>query len=286
MKNEKPLVSVIIPTYNRSTYILEAITSSLGQTHNNCEIIIIDDGSTENTKAFISQYLSNPKIKYFFQKNSGVSSARNKGLKESTGKYIQFLDSDDLISNKKIEKQVAFLEVNKKFFGVYCDTYYFNRTIDNLITTYRKFEIRSGSLLNRLTSSNFIPVNSMLIRKPDVFFDELLTVSEDWDFWLRLSLQNKEFSCIDEKLNYVRIHENNMSKNRNRMLKGELAVLDKLEQSLPNSGKMYYAKFSRYKKLKVFDAAIANLQKAVQHDNKYRLKYYRYLLKFKIIKRL
>ena len=109
--NLSPKVSVIIPTYNRNKLVLDAIDSVLEQTFQNFEIIIVDDGSTDNTKTHIDSYQKkDTRIKYIFQENQGVSIARNTGLEAAQGEYIAFLDSDDRFLIDKLERQVFILE--------------------------------------------------------------------------------------------------------------------------------------------------------------------------------
>ncbi|MBE9529344.1 MAG: glycosyltransferase family 2 protein [Proteobacteria bacterium] len=110
----RPTVSVIIPTYNRSSYVIEAIESVLAQTYKNIEIVIIDDGSTDDTRERLKPYLNQYKdrIKYIYTENGGPARARNIGMKAATGEYIAFLDSDDLYYPFKTELQVGVLENN------------------------------------------------------------------------------------------------------------------------------------------------------------------------------
>ena len=119
-----PKVSVIIPTYNRAEYLPDAIDSVLAQTFRDFEVIIIDDGSTDNTREIIEKYIKRyPQIiRPFYQMNSGASVARNKGIEEARGEYIAFLDSDDVWLSKKLERQVSVLERDKKigFFVMFC----------------------------------------------------------------------------------------------------------------------------------------------------------------------
>ena len=106
-------VSVIIPTYNRSSVLSRAIDSVLRQSFKDFELIVVDDGSTDNTKELIEKY--SDQITYIYQDNKGVSAARNKGLEHAKGEWIAFLDSDDEWKKKKLEKQIAFIEINPLF---------------------------------------------------------------------------------------------------------------------------------------------------------------------------
>ena len=120
------LVSAIIPTYNSVNYISEAINSVLNQTYKNCEIIVVDDGSTDNTRKTVENYIRKypHKIKYFYQENKGPSAARNKGIKEARGNYIAFLDSDDLWLPDKLEKQISLFMKDVSLKLTYCGGYY------------------------------------------------------------------------------------------------------------------------------------------------------------------
>ena len=105
-----PRVSVVIPTYNRSDYILEAVESILTQTYRDFEIIIVDDGSTDDTRDVLAGQIEAGTIRYIYQENRSKSAARNHGIRLAKGEYIAFLDSDDLFTPTKLAKQVAFLD--------------------------------------------------------------------------------------------------------------------------------------------------------------------------------
>ena len=115
-----PKVSVIIPAYNSSGFIEDALESVFKQTYRNYEVIVVDDGSTDKSAEIIGSF-SDKRIIYIYQENHGVSVARNKGILESKGEYIAFLDSDDLWLPEKLEKQVAILNNNKNTGLVYTD---------------------------------------------------------------------------------------------------------------------------------------------------------------------
>ena len=138
MKNKSLLlVSIIIPTYNRETKISRAINSVVNQTYKNWELIIIDDGSKDDTKNVIKPYLKDKRIKYFYQKNSGVASARNLGIKKSTGEYLAFLDSDDECLNNRIEKQLSEMLKYKAIFSL-CNSIDLLGSKKRLIKNYKK----------------------------------------------------------------------------------------------------------------------------------------------------
>lgn len=258
------LVSIIIPTYNSANFIQEAIESCLSQTYRNIEIIIIDDGSIDETANLIKPYLSkHNNIYYYYQENQERSSARNKGLKIAKGEYIQFLDADDLIAPTKIQKQVDILEENKEYIAVYCNAIYFKNNI--LKQIYQPGKDYTGNIYSKLIEGNFLPIHSVLFRKTNIEFDEKLSCLEDWDFWLRLSKVNEDFYHLNEYLCYVRIHNNNTSKNFKRMLEGEIYVLDKLKEQNLYLDKIYYKLYKDYTLL----------------DNKNKYRYFKLTVKAK-----
>lgn len=189
MKKTKrnPLVSVIIPTYNRGWIIKEAVDSVLAQDYRDFELIVVDDGSTDNTSEVLDAYRGT--IKVFRQENKGVSAARNRGIAEASGRFIAFLDSDDLWLPQKLSRQVEF----------------FNTTPDALICQTEEVWIRSGVRVNpkkrhqKPSGMIFEPSLALCLVSPSAVmirrslleivgnFDETLPACEDYDLWLRIS---------------------------------------------------------------------------------------------------
>jgi len=183
----KPQVSVIIPTYNRGWIIKEAIDSVLAQDYTEFELIVVDDGSTDHTSDVLDSYRS--VIKVLSQKNKGVSAARNRGIAQASGKFIAFLDSDDLWLPQKLSTQVEF----------------FNKTPDALICQTEEVWIRNGLRVNpkkrhkkpsgmifKLSLELCLVSPSAVMIKRSLFdrvgeFDETLLACEDYDLWLRIS---------------------------------------------------------------------------------------------------
>jgi len=183
----KPQVSVIIPTYNRAWVIEEAIDSVLAQDYTEFELIVVDDGSTDHTSDVLDSYRN--VIKVFPQKNKGVSAARNRGIAEASGKFIAFLDSDDLWLPQKLTVQIEF----------------FNQTPDALICQTEEVWIRNGLRVNpkkrhkKPSGRIFKPSLELCLVSPSAVmihrglfdrvggFDEALPACEDYDLWLRIS---------------------------------------------------------------------------------------------------
>jgi glycosyltransferase involved in cell wall biosynthesis len=215
--NKNPLVSIIIATYNREKLILRSIESAIKQSFKDFEILIIDDGSTDNTYHLIKEICRRDKrLKYIYQENKGWPSAYNNGILNSNGKYIAFLDSDDEWLPEKLEKQVAFLENDKNFDGVTC---YGNIILDD------KEKIKLGVLkqlddynnqLKNLINGDFPPIPSSLLLKKEIFekvgyYDEFLKLSADSDMMIRILKAGFKIGVIKEVLFNYYIHKQNLT---------------------------------------------------------------------------
>jgi len=208
-----PKVSVIIPAYNCASFVNETIDSILNQTYQDFEIILVDDGSTDNTKEVVRKY--GDKIKYLYQQNSGVSAARNKGIGVSRGKYIAFLDHDDLWLPERLEKQVKFLDENPEVPLVFSDSYCTDWAGSILERSFEERSPHRGSIFNELFIKNFIPTQTVLVRK-EIFnivgnFNPQLKVVQDYDLWLRIA-ERFQIDYINQPLAKHRVHEGSFSK--------------------------------------------------------------------------
>ena len=202
-------ISVVIPTFNRASFLTKAIQSIQNQTLRADEIIVVDDGSTDNTK----EILLDMDITYIHQENKGVSSARNSGVEKARNEWIAFLDSDDIWHETKLEKQVNFHKQNPSIFLSHTDELWIrnNKTINQ-----KKHQQKPSGFcfLDNISSCKIGPSTVMIHQ--DIFrdiglFDERLTVCEDYDLWLRIS-DKYEIGFVDEKLltKYAG-HENQLS---------------------------------------------------------------------------
>lgn len=209
MKNS-PLVSIITPTYNARSYVKEAIDSALAQTHRNIEIIVVDDGSTDNTKEIVVPYVEKKQIKYIYQKNGGISAARNAGIKKAKGEYIALLDADDVFLPEKIKKQVTHLESNPSCDVSYCDLHHFwDDKPDDLMKLNYKYYSGREVFQNTLRRSFIAPV-TVLFRKKVFekygYFDEAIRkYAEDFEFWLRLTYRGAHICFLPETLAKLRL---------------------------------------------------------------------------------
>lgn len=234
-----PKVSVVIPTYNYAQYIKEAIDSVLAQTHKDCKIIVIDDGSTDDTRGVVSQ--CGPDVKYIYQKNQGLSAARNTGIRNSNGEYIAILDSDDIWLPSKLEKQIKLFEAKSRLGLVYSDGLVFGEQLawDDL-SFGGNMNFYRGRIFDKLLLGNFVPCPSVVIKrscfdKVGLFDINLVGGCEDWDMWLRIS-SHYEVDYLDELLVKHRKHRGSMETKTEMMEENALKVLDKifLEKNVPS----------------------------------------------------
>lgn len=212
MKNK--LVTVIIPTYNRANLIKETINSVLNQTHQNFEILIIDDGSVDNTKAVV-QSIKDDRIKYYWQEHSGLPAiARNKGLNIAKGEFIAFLDSDDIWFPQKLEKQIEIIEKNPDILLISTNGITFPSKYPFMFLSIKEDKRISFRLLLK---GNFVKNSSVLMKKSVIdaigLLDEnfQLKAMEDYDYWLRLlKYKDKSILILKEILIKYRIHEDSV----------------------------------------------------------------------------
>jgi len=186
-----PKVSVIIPTYNLSDMLEDAVRSVLLQSFSDFEVIVVDDGSTDDTQAVIAR-IRDSRVKYFYKQNGGVSAARNYGLSKANGAYIAFLDHDDLWPPNFLEVMASHLESKTDYGVVYCPLTVM-RSDGAVIKSYKAESCRSGWITVDLFKKSMVWTSTVVIRASmlkGLFYDESLSGRyEDGDFYLRLSVR-------------------------------------------------------------------------------------------------
>ncbi|MBA6234364.1 MULTISPECIES: glycosyltransferase family 2 protein [unclassified Colwellia] len=209
-----PLISIVIASYNMGQYLGTALDSLLKQTWENIEVIVIDDGSTDNSEEVMSAYTNNNKVSYIKTENRGQTKAKNRGVKEAKGDFIGFCDADDFWTDNKLELQMPFFS-DDKVGVVYSEVSY----IDEDGNPYDKaapYERYTGKVTEQLLTKNFVPFGTSIIRKACVIqdggFDEQFKMGIDWDLWLRYSL-NWEFMYCPDKTYIYREWSGQMSNN-------------------------------------------------------------------------
>lgn len=180
-------VSIIIPTYNRCGMLLRAVDSVLNQSHQSFEIIIVDDGSTDSTPFFIKQY-QDPRLFYYQIQRSGVSFARNFGVKKSRADWICFLDSDDVWRKNKLNEQILFHQKNRDYLISQTDDVWIRSS--QRVNKMKKHQLAAGDIFLQSLRLCLICCSAVMIQK-DFFwsvggFDESLPTCEDYDLWLKI----------------------------------------------------------------------------------------------------
>lgn len=202
-----PKVSVIIPTYNRAQYIGETVRSVLQQTYKDYEVVVVDDGSTDDTLKRLDEFEG--QIRVVEQPNSERAVARNNGIKNSSGEYVALLDSDDLWFPYKLEKQVKVLDENYRVAMCYGQSLRIDDKSNQIKPARRQLQGFSGSVFEKFLIRNFVVSATPLARRRDIEniegFQTKYIPYEDWEFWARLSLQG-DFHYINEPLASYRIH--------------------------------------------------------------------------------
>jgi glycosyltransferase involved in cell wall biosynthesis len=234
-----PLVSIIVPCYNYAHYLGQTLDNLRAQEYQNWECLIVDDGSTDDTAAVAASLVkADGRFRYLHQANKGLSAARNTGISNSKGIYIQFLDSDDFIDVAKLVQQVAILEADKDIDITYGKSLFFFTDDPNKFYPSRKMSGahlpkklqangRGRQVLQKLLVNNIMEVSCALLRKQLVtevgFFDESYKSYEDWLYWIRCALHNArfDFSPLRGTETYIRCgHQSMMSDKRKLTLHG------------------------------------------------------------------
>ncbi len=212
-----PKVSVIIPTYNRARYLAEAVESVLAQTFRDFEVVIVDDGSTDNTRDIAAKFPA--AVRYYHQENEGASSARNAGIERAGGEYLVFLDSDDALLEDALEAGVAFLDRHP---GVgFCYGQLYSMDEDGRLLMTRRLRgakrscVRTGKeQVERILFRGDITPAAALVRRSCLEevggFDTAIPTGQDIDMWLRLS-RRFDVGYLARPLAKYRVHDNSIT---------------------------------------------------------------------------
>lgn len=272
-----PTISVVIPAYNQSRYLAAAVQSVLDQTEQDFEIIIVDDGSTDQTRQVAASF-DDPRLRYIYQENAGLSAARNTGIRNSSGNYLTFLDSDDLFTPRKLELLAGRLDDEPELGFAAGKAILIDQNGNPLGKT---FDQPPPDDLSDLLDWNPFHVSSVMIRREwqeqAGLFDESLRAYEDWDMWLRLARLGCRMDWVAEPVSYYRFHTGQMTRDRERMTTATFAVLSKTfaDPSLPQNwqakkdlaySSAYLRKAIQAYRAEEFPEASAALARAVELD--------------------
>lgn len=234
-----PTVSVVIPTYNAAELLPEAVESVLSQTYRDFEIVVVDDGSTDETPAVMEEYAED--VRYIRKENGGSASARNRGIEEARGEYVAFLDADDRWRPAKLETQMDAHAADPTLAWSYTGARLVDHETEEIL--FRKCQTRrryGGDILRKLLRGNFVTPSTTLIERR--VFDEVGTfdesslhrISEDWDLWLRIAARYP-IKYIDEPLVEMRQHTGRKTQTMDldAALESRLAIINKAVERTP-----------------------------------------------------
>ena len=240
--------SIIIPAYNAARYVRAAVDSALAQTHPDIEIIVVDDGSTDDTRRILDPYAAARKIEYLQQENKGLSGARNAGIRRAKGEYIALLDADDIFMPDKMEKQIAHLERDLSCDVSYCDLYHFwdEEPEKSLKLDYKYYS--GEEVLPNILRRSFIAPSATLFRRRvfdrfGYFDEEIRQFAEDLEFWLRLTLGGAKICFLPEILVRLRLRREGSIQGLSRQPQMKLTALRVIEDV---NAKMSAAERARY----------------------------------------
>jgi len=210
-----PRVSVVIPTCNRAHDVCDAIDSALGQTFRDLEVLVVDDGSTDDTPEVIRRrFGSEPRLELLRQANAGAGAARNRGIRRARGEYVAFLDSDDLWLPEKLELQIAHLDAHPAAGLVFCDLFF--EEPGRRVRRFEATRFAGDTSLRGLVERGFPLCTPAVVARRQALlevglFDETLRCAQDWDLWIRL-LARTPAVYVDRPMGIVRRRGGNLSR--------------------------------------------------------------------------
>ena len=238
MTAKRPLVSVLMPVYRGERYLAEAIQSVLGQTHENLELIVVDDGSPDGSAEIVAGFREDARVRYVEQENQGVAAARNTGLGLATGKYVGFCDQDDWWLPRKLESQVGFLEAHPDVALVHGRIEYIDSAGAVMPPPDGRmwFGEAAGACFGRLFMGNRIAVVSALVRADAITavgpFKAHRPGVDDYDLWLRIA-RRFALGFQDEVVAHYRWHDTNEALKWWRQTERTAALLEEHLESDP-----------------------------------------------------
>ena len=231
-KKVMTVISVITPTFNRADFLPAAISSVLAQTYEDFELIVVDDGSVDDTCAVIKPFLDDKRVRYFYQENQGQSVARNYTLAQSSGEFIAFLDSDDLWCPDKLEKQLRAYGANPGVDIVHGDEVLINEQGE--VISRKNMGRCSGCITRQLLADNSVSITTALVKRR--CFDEMggfdtsVGVADDYELWLRFSARYRFHYEPGIVVSYRVMEAQISSDKRRRFAANEMIITNFLEQ--------------------------------------------------------
>lgn len=235
-----PRVSIVVSCYNYGQYVAACLRSIQQQTFTDFEVVVVDDGSTDNSEQQIQPFLQDARFRYVKQENGGQAKAKNRGIREARAELVAFLDADDQWAAKKLELQLP-LFANSETGVVFSGVEYFDAE-DNPLSMEAPGEYlrpRRGRVTEYFIYDNFVPFSSVVVRKACFehlgCFDESLAMGIDWDLWLRCSTCWQFDYCEQALLRYRIGHSGQMSKNLLERIRCADRIVAKFVERFPNA---------------------------------------------------
>jgi glycosyltransferase involved in cell wall biosynthesis len=254
MAYTNPFVSIIIPAYNQAQYLKQSIDSAIAQAYPHTEIIVVNDGSTDETESIAKSYGS--KINYIYQENLGLAGARNTGIRVAKGELIGLLDSDDIWKPNFLETIVSLVIKYPKASVFYSQGQCIDADGNILPQIVGGKTISQSNFFNSLLQANFLIPSTITLRRETIvnagYFDETLRSCEDWDLWLRI-LPDATFIGTEEIIIYYRVHKESLTANISGMQTAKKTVVEKqfgiddgAYSSWPTEKRLAYSGLYRY----------------------------------------
>ena len=237
-----PKVSIIVPAFNQAHFLRKCIDSALTQTFNDLEVIVVDDGSTDDTPRVAGEFDTYDNFKYLRQDNMGCGTARNRGMNESAGEYLCFLDSDDFYHPEKVALQASILDESPDIDFVYCDIVTVDengRESGQAFSVGESRKVLSGNIFCSLFLGGYFPPHTVMVRRAvlEKFgpFDTSFGGHSDYELWLRLAAEGCRAYYLDRKLAFYRVHSASMSKDIQHMNETHNGALEKIIRHYPGA---------------------------------------------------
>lgn len=258
MSQSIPLVSVIIPTYNQANYLKEALINVTQQTISNIEVIIVNNFSEDHTLEVIKEY-QDPRIKVINFKNNGcIAASRNQGIQAAQGKYLAFLDSDDIWYKNKLE---LALEKLKEGYQFYCHSQIFfyegeNKEIVHIYGPIENTQFPNLLFRNNPISTSTVVVEAQLVKEQGGFTEDPKAITaEDYDLWLQLSEQETKIYLSEEVLGKKRVHDSNYSNSVVKHINATLFVINAHLAKLKPLSMFYHFLYRKKKAVVIYGGA-------------------------------
>jgi glycosyltransferase involved in cell wall biosynthesis len=230
-----PEVSVVIATYNMGQHVRQAVLSVLAQSDQNLEVVVVDDGSTDNTREVLREFAEDSRVRILLQENQGQPKAKNAGWRKGRGRFIGFCDADDYWLPNKLALQLPLLRRDPKVGVVYSRAA--TLAADGTLLPPRKRMSHARSdVLERMFISNLVPFGTAVVRRECLEqvggFNESIPMGIDWDLWLRIAL-DWEFDLVDEATYVYRVWPGQMSHNLMKRYECALIIMQRFLEAHP-----------------------------------------------------